>query len=62
MLVVHPLTPECEGDPVDAEGDIGNIEACFPGSSHVTSTGTLSVTFLVDDDMIPMKIQRLPGI
>jgi hypothetical protein len=57
-----PHTTKCEGDPVDVEGDIGNIKACFPGSSSATIMGALSVNFLVDDDIIPMKIQRLPTI
>jgi hypothetical protein len=54
--------PECAQDVVDAEHGIAHFEACFPGSSHVTSMGTLPVTFLVNDELIPMKIEKLPGI
>lgn len=41
---------------------IAHFEAIFPGSSHVTSTRTLQITFLVDDDHFPMKLEKLPGI
>jgi hypothetical protein len=54
--------PECARDDVDAEHGFAHFEACFPGSSHVTSMGTLPVTFLVNDELIPMKIENLPGI
>jgi hypothetical protein len=54
--------PECAQDDVDAEHGFAHFEACFPGSSHVTSTGTLKVTFLVNYELIPMKIENLPGI
>jgi hypothetical protein len=54
--------PESAQDVVDAEHGIAHFEACFPGSSHVTSTRTLPVTFLVDNEIIPMKIEKIPGI
>jgi hypothetical protein len=54
--------PECAQDDVDAEQGFAHFEACFPGSSHVTSTRTLKVTFLVNDELIPMKIENLPGM
>jgi hypothetical protein len=64
MLVLHPdldeHMPECARDDVDAEHGFAHFEACFPGSSHVTSMGTLLVTFLVNDEIIPMKIENLP--
>jgi hypothetical protein len=66
MSVLHPdpdqHMPECARDDVDAEHGFAHFEACFPGSSHVTSMGTLPVTFLVNDELIPMKIEKLPGI
>jgi hypothetical protein len=36
-------------------------EATFPGSSRVKSTGTLETTFLVDEDLVPIKIPTIPG-
>jgi hypothetical protein len=33
----------------------------FPGARHVTSTGTLPCSFLVDNNGIPLKQSRLPG-
>jgi len=47
---------------VDAEEDSIDITiASFPGSSHVTSTGTLETTFLVDENLVPIKIEKIPG-
>jgi hypothetical protein len=54
--------PESAWDVVDAEHGIAHFEACFPGSSHVTSMGTISVKFLVYNKLIPMKIEKIPGI
>ena len=33
----------------------------FPGSFRVTSTGTFETTFLVDEDLIPYKMEKIPG-
>ena len=57
-------TEQCtEGCAHDAEHDsITSSQARFPWSTHVTSTRTLPVTFLVDDDHVPMKLEKLPGI
>jgi hypothetical protein len=41
---------------------IGDSTYFFPGSSHVTNKGTLPVTFLVDENIVPIKIQKIPGI
>ena len=47
---------------VDAEEDSIDITiASFPRSSHVTSTGTLETTFLVDENLVPIKIEKIPG-
>ena len=59
---------EADGDPpttdaieegVDAGLDI-DVEA-FPGSSRVTSTGSIVCTFLVNEELVPIKIERIPG-
>ena len=34
----------------------------FPGSSRVRSTGTLDISFLVDENEVPVKIEKIPGI
>ena len=47
---------------VDLETIFASVEATFPGSSCVTSTRTLHATFLVDDDLVPIKIDKVPGI
>jgi hypothetical protein len=49
-------------DVLDAEHGIANFEACFPGYSHVTIMRTLLVTFFVDNELIPMKIEKVPSI
>ena len=50
-------------DVVDAKHDpIAQFEMIFLGYSCVTSTGSLPIMFWVDDDDVPMKIEKLPGI
>jgi hypothetical protein len=44
----------------DEADDVVDMVA-FPGARHVTSTGTLPCTFLVDDNGLPLKQIRLPG-
>ena len=34
----------------------------FPGSSRVRSTGTLDISFLVDENQVPVKVEKIPGI
>jgi hypothetical protein len=55
---------QCMPDQALDGGDeaIGDSTNCFPGSSRVTSKGNLSVTFLVDEKIVPMKIQKIPVI
>jgi hypothetical protein len=35
---------------------------CYPGATRIQSTGKIVVSFLVDQDMVPLKIVQLPGI
>ena len=68
-----PRPAECASDDVppttDAaeEGvDVGldtnaDVEATFPGSSRVTSTGSIVTTFLVNEELIPIKIENISG-
>ena len=44
------------------ECDIASFEACFPGSSHVTRTRPIFVTFLVNNELIPLTIDKIPSI
>ena len=47
---------------VFASGHVpGDVLAAFPGSSHITSTGTLPVTLVVTEDFVPIKIEKVPG-
>ena len=43
------------------EHDFDTVVPTFPGSFHVTSTGTFETTFLVDKDLIPYKMEKILG-
>ena len=70
MLCDTPRAAEGEADVsppiIDAaeEGvDVGldrDVEA-FPGSSRVTSTGSIKCTFFVNEELVTIKIERIPG-
>ncbi|XP_059070272.1 uncharacterized protein LOC131049460 isoform X2 [Cryptomeria japonica] len=48
--------------PGDAKATIsGDIIVAFPGSSRITSTGTLPVTFVVTEDFVPIKNEKVLG-
>jgi hypothetical protein len=34
----------------------------YPGSTHIQSIVTTAISFLVDQDMVPLKIVQLPSI
>ena len=53
-----PTTNDAE-EGVDARLD-RDVEA-FPKSSHVTSTGSIVCTFLVNEELVPIKIEMIPG-
>ena len=60
-LASDRCTPDHVEERVDAEhASIDIVEATFPGSSHATSMSTIQTTFLVDEDLIPIKIERIP--
>ena len=52
-----PTTDDVE-EGVDARLD-RDVDA-FPGSSHVTSTGSIVKTFLVNEELVPIKIEKIP--
>ena len=56
---VAPPTTDVAEEGVDAGLD-RDVEA-FPGSSHVTSTGSIVCTFLVNEELVPIKIERNPS-
>ena len=35
---------------------------CYPSATCIQSTGTTVVSFLVDQDVVPLKLVQLPGI
>ena len=55
-------TPYHAEEGVDVENAIINIaEEKFPRSYHVTSMGTIQTTFLLDEELVPIKIKKIPG-
>ena len=55
---VAPPTTDATKEGVDARLD-RDVEA-FPGSSHVTSTGSIKCT-LVNEELVSIKIERIPS-
>ena len=56
---VAPPTTDAAEEGVDARLD-RDVEA-FPGYFHVTSTVSIRCTFLVNEELVPIKIERIPG-
>ena len=54
---MEPRTPHDSGD----EPTVDDQET-FPGAARVKSTGSLDITFLVDDAYVPIKIQKIAAI
>ena len=54
-----PPTTDSIEEGVNA-GQDRDVEA-FPGSSHMTSTGSIVCTFLVNEELVPVKKERIPG-
>ena len=54
---MEPRTPHDSRD----EHNVDDQET-FPGIARVKSTGSLDLTFLVDDACVPIKIQNIAGI
>jgi hypothetical protein len=59
-----PLQPKVAESHVGAGGSTGNddIVSSFPGSSCVSSTGTIPCTFLVNEKGVPIKTLKIPGV
>ena len=47
---------------VNAEISNDNVQVAFPGSSYVSNMSTPETTFFVDDNIVPTKIENIPGI
>jgi hypothetical protein len=54
-------TPDCAGGDHDHGTDHSFVD-CYPSATCIQSTRTTTVSFLVDQDMVPLKIVQLPGI
>ena len=54
-------TPDRSGGDHDHGTDHSSVD-CYPGATHIQSTGTTVVSFLVNQDMVPIKIVQLLGI
>ena len=59
----HDDEMEPPGTPHDARDEpTVDGQETFPGAARVKSTGSLGVTFLVNEACVPMKIQKMAGI
>ena len=56
---VTPPTKNVVEEGVDA--GLNRYVEEFPGSSRVTSTSSIVCTFLVNEELVPIKIERIPG-
>ena len=57
----RPTTNPAE-EGVDAGFDTNvDAEAAVLGPSHVTSIGSIVTTFLVNEELVPIKIEKIPG-
>ena len=55
-------TPDHVEEGVDGEHDSNvDVEAPFPGSSHFTSTRSIETIFLVNEELVLIKIENIPG-
>jgi hypothetical protein len=62
----HDTHPQAATQPGSGGGDKDEPDdvdytVAFPGARHVTSTGTLPCTFMVNEEGLPLKKIRLPG-
>ena len=57
----HESAGEDQGPVHGEEHDFDATVPTFSGSFHVTSTGTFETTFLVDEELIPYKMEKIPG-
>ena len=57
----HESVGEDQGPVHGEEHDFDVVVPAFPGSFRVTSTETFETTFLVDEDLIPYKMEKIPG-
>ena len=55
-------TSESVGGHVDDLGGDDDFVDSYPGATRIHSTGRTTVSFLVDQDMVPLKIVQLPSI
>jgi hypothetical protein len=65
MPPLHMLDHAHEGLQGESHEDIGSAQPdqhCYPGETRVQSLGTLSINLLVDENLVPLKIQQIPGI
>ena len=61
-VVADSHTPDCADKGVDAEPvSNANSKAAFPGSSRVNKTSLIKTTFLVNEELVPIKIENIPG-
>ena len=55
-------TLDCKEQGVDGNISDYNCQEAFLGSTPVTSMGTLERKFLVDENIVPIMIEKIPSI
>jgi hypothetical protein len=60
----HTLDHAHDGLQGESHEDIGyaQLENYYLGETHVQISGTLSIIYLVKKNLVPLKIQQIPGI
>jgi hypothetical protein len=58
-----PFTPDhgTHDGVVDGESHEEESMHCYPGATHVQSTGTILVKLLMDENLVPLKMPQVPG-
>ena len=57
----HESAGEDQGPVHGEEHDFDAVVPAFPGSFRVTSTRKFETTFFADKDLIPYKMEKIPG-
>ena len=62
VFAANQCTPYYAKEGVDAEtASIVDVEATFLGSSHVTSKCTIDMIFFLNEELVPINIENIPG-
>ena len=61
-VVADQRTPDCAKEGVDAEPHSNvDVEVAFPGYSCITSTGSTVTICLLNEELVPINIEKIPS-